>query len=133
MRLPGSVMTGRMIVHMLTREDFLKPSPPTVVRCDVPEMGGHVFCRSLTSRERSLFDRSFVTAKGSPNLKRQAELRERMLLACVCNESGELLFREGDLEAISRQPAAVIERIVEVCQPLCGLASDADLEKKSID
>ena len=109
---------------MLTREDFLKPVTSPVVKVEIPELGGHVHVRGMSARERSVFDRQFTTSRGAPNLKRQAQLRERLCLATICDDKGNLLFKDSAIDVLGRQPIIVIERVVAVAQPMCGLGGD---------
>ena len=90
-------------------------------------MGGSVYVRGMTARERSRFETQFQLSSGKSSKKRMQEIRERLVVACVCDANGELLLTEADIEAVGKQPAPVIERIVEAAQAVCGM-SNRDVE-----
>lgn len=109
---------------MLNREAFLamKAAVP-VEKVDLPEMSGSVFVKGMTAKERSAFEKQFQTPSGKPNKVRLAEVRERIVVATVCDESKNLLFTEADIPVIGELPAAVVERLVSVAQRLCGMTN----------
>ena len=111
----------------LSRDAFLRPAAVEIVEVPVPEMGGSVYVRGMTARDRSRFETQFQLSSGKSSKKRMQEIRERLVVACVCDANGELLLTEADIEAVGKQPAPVIERIVEAAQAVCGM-SNRDVE-----
>jgi hypothetical protein len=111
----------------LTRDAMLAPIEVPREEVELPELGGSVWIKGMTASDRSKFEREFQTSSGKRSKRRMDEIRERLVIACVCNEDGTLLLTERDIEAIGRQPIGVIERIVDVAQRLCGM-SNADVE-----
>jgi hypothetical protein len=55
------------------------------------------------------------------------EIRQRMLVACVCNADGQQLLTDADIEAIGKQRADIVERLVNAAQIACGMSTD-DME-----
>lgn len=117
----------------LDKTAFLKPVPVDLVEFEIPELGGSVFIRGMTVVERSKFERQFRTRKGDTNERKMNEIRQRMLIACVCNSDGQQLLNEADVEAIGKQRADIVERLVNAAQIACGMSTDdmADLVKNS--
>jgi len=111
----------------LSRDAFLRPAAVEIVEVPAPEMGGSVYVRGMTARDRSRFETQFQLSSGKSSKKRMQEIRERLVVACVCDANGELLLTEADIEAVGKQPAPVIERIVEAAQAVCGM-SNRDVE-----
>ena len=111
----------------LSRDAFLQPAAVEIVEVPAPEMGGSVYVRGMTARDRSRFETQFQLSSGKSSKKRMQEIRERLVVACVCDANGELLLTEADIEAVGKQPAPVIERIVEAAQAVCGM-SNRDVE-----
>ena len=97
----------------LSRDAFLRPAAVEIVEVPAPEMGGSVYVRGMTARDRSRFETQFQLSSGKSSKKRMQEIRERLVVACLCDADGELLLTEADIEAVGKQPAPVIERIVE--------------------
>ena len=111
----------------LSRDAFLRPAAVEIVEVPAPEMGGSVYVRGITARDRSRFETQFQLSSGKSSKKRMQEIRERLVVACLCDADGELLLTEADIEAVGKQPAPVIERIVEAAQAVCGM-SNRDVE-----
>ena len=112
-----------------TRDMLLKPveRPSEVV--ELPELGeGVSVCvAGMTAKERSDFDTQFTSRKGEPMLKRVAEGRERLVVACCRNEDGSKLFTTDDVVQLGKQSVVIIERIVKAAQRVSGIGED-DLE-----
>lgn len=117
----------------LSREAFLRPAKVNVVEVPVPELGGSVFVKGMTAKDRSRFETQFQLSSGKSNTRKMKEIRERLVIACLCDEEGVLLLQDSDVDAVGSQPAAVIERIVEAAQKVCGMSNDdvEDLAKNS--
>lgn len=111
---------------VVSREAFLKPSPRLIEDVPLPEFGEGVVVPvwGFTARERTVFESSLRTKKGTPIEARQAEIRERLIVATCKDRDGKALFSDADIRAISEQSAAVVERIVNVAMRLCGMSSE---------
>ena len=117
----------------LDKTAFLKPVPVDLVEFKIPELGGSVWIKGMTVTERSKFERQFRTRKGDTNERKMNEIRQRMLIACVCNADGQQLLTESDIDAIGKQRADIVERLVNAAQIACGMSSDdmEDIAKNS--
>ena len=117
----------------LDKTAFLTPVPVDLVEFKIPELGGSVWIKGMTVTERSKFERQFRTRKGETNERKMNEIRQRMLVACVCNADGQQLLTEEDIEAIGKQRADIVERLVNAAQIACGMSSDdmEDIAKNS--
>ena len=115
----------------LNREAFLKPVKVPEQVVDLPEMGGSVRVRGFTAKQRSEHERSFVLKSGKVNQAKQAERRERLIIQTVIDDEGNPLFTEEDIPAIGRQPAVVIERLVDAALEVCGLAPELEDSAKN--
>lgn len=113
----------------LSKEQFLKPRSVQVIEVPVPELGegATVFMRGCTGRERTEFEASFRTKSGKTHIGRMKEIRERVIIYCLCNETGTRLLSEEDVDQVGKLPAKVVERLVEIGQSLMGM-SDTDVE-----
>lgn len=116
----------------ISREQLLRPVPVEKEKVFIPELDDHVWVKGMTAAGRSKFERQFQTSTGKSNKRKVAEIRERMVVACCCTEDGTQLFAEDDIEVIGKQPIAMIERIVNVAQRLCGMSNeDVELMAKN--
>ena len=117
----------------LSREAFLRPAKVNVVEVPVPELGGSVYVKGMTAKDRSRFETQFQLSSGKSNTRKLKEIRERLVIACLCDEEGVLLLQDSDVDAVGSQPAAVVERIVDAAQKVCGMSNNdvEDLAKNS--
>jgi hypothetical protein len=77
----------------------------------IPEWGGSVWVRTLTAAERDAMEAQWAETK---NL----HFRARFVKFTACDKDGRPLFLDEDIPILSRKPAPVIDRIVEVAQRL---------------
>lgn len=108
------------------RDLLLKPVETPTEIVPLPELGQgvSVTVKGMTARDKGAFDMQFVT-KGEHNTRAQKQMRERMLVACCVDESGNRLFTLEDVAALGLQSVAIIERIFDACQRVNGTASKA--------
>jgi len=117
----------------LTRESFFQRAEVPTETISLPQLGGSVLVRGMTAKERSAFEDQFTLKSGKPNAKARLEMRERLLIATVCDMEGQPLFTREDVAAIGRLPAATVEPLVDSAQRVCGMTATQDLGKNSDD
>ncbi len=111
-------------MSVLDKSALLTPVAVERVEVSVPELGGSVYVQGMTVTQRNKFERQFRTRSGQTSDRKMQEIRQRMLIACVCDQDGTPLFTEADIDAIGNQRADIIERLVEAAQKICGMSSD---------
>ena len=72
----------------------------------VPEWGGDVYIKTLSGTERDAFEEAYAEQK-------MKAFRVRFLVLTLADESGERLFAEGDIPALSDKSSIVINRLFE--------------------
>ena len=72
----------------------------------VPEWGGDVYIKTLSGTERDAFEEAYAEQK-------MKAFRVRFLVLTLADESGERLFGEGDIAALSDKSSIVINRLFE--------------------
>ena len=112
----------------LTREQILKPVEIPKQEIYIPEIGGTVWVKGMSAADRSRFEKEFQTSSGQSSKRKLSQIRERLVIACVCNEEGSPILTVKDVEALGKQSIQIIERIVNVAQKLCGMSSE-DVEQ----
>jgi len=105
-----------------TRETLLKPVEVPKEKYWVPELDDHVWLKGMSAADRSKFEKQFETPAGTRSKRKSKEIRERLLVACVCDEAGSALFTDDDIEALGRQPISMIEPMVVAAQKLAGFS-----------
>ena len=92
---------------------------------EVPEWGGWVYIRSLSARERDLFEGSIGAVAGKQNL---ANLRARLVVLCLCDEDGNRILEDDQSEFLGAKNAQVINRLFEKARRLSGM-TDKDVKE----
>ena len=115
---------------LLTAEQLTRPLPRRFERVELPEFGedAHVFVKGFTAREKGRFETSLQNKKGNRDKARVQEVRERLLVATVCDEDGTLIMSADDVSELGNQDSGVVSRLFDVAMRLCGM-SDDDVEE----
>ncbi len=114
------------------RELLLKPLETPTEVVPLPELGEgvSVTVKGMNAKEKGAFDMQFVK-KGEHDVARQRQMRERMLVACCIDDSGNRLFAPEDVAALGLQSVFIIDRIFAACQRVNGDSDKDEAEKKS--
>ena len=83
--------------------------------------------RGLTARERDAFESSVMRpGKDGKQTVNTKDLRARLAVLGVCDESGAQIFQREDIEALSAKSALALERVFDAVRALSGM-TDQDL------
>jgi len=94
-----------------------------VEKVNVPEIGDSCYLRVMTARERDAYDMS----QGDP-LTRKVNLEHitaRLLVRCLCDEEGERLYADDELDQIGNMPSTVTEPLFNECRRINGMTAAA--------
>ena len=72
----------------------------------VPEWGGDVCCKTLSGTERDAFEESYSENK-------MKAFRCRFLVLTLCDDRGERLFDDSEVDALGKKSSVVINRLFE--------------------
>jgi hypothetical protein len=106
--------------------------PREVEPLEVPALGGIVYVRAMTGTERDAWERSLVAQRGKKFVPQTENVRARLLVRCLCDEQGVLLFALGDADELGKLAASILAPLYEAAQRLNGV-SDADVEELGKD
>jgi hypothetical protein len=114
------------------RDLLLKPLEPPKEIVPLPELGEGVTItvRGMNAKEKGAFEMQFVK-KGEHDVAKQKQMRERMLVACCVDDSGNRIFTIEDVAALGLQSVSIVARIYDACQRVNGEDSEEVAEKKS--
>jgi len=98
---------------MLDRDTILAAQDLPMESLNVPEWGGTVHVRVMTGAERDAFEASLIAGGGKTNV---ANVRARLAVLCICDESGQRLFGDDDVTPLGQKSAAALDRIFTVAQ-----------------
>lgn len=93
----------------LSREQILATDGLERERVEVPGLGGYVFVREMSARERDRFDVE-VFQDRAPT---EVNMRAALVAACCVSSSGERLFSAEDVVQLGERSHRVLEPIVE--------------------
>ena len=91
--------------------------PPKMEEVDVPELGGTVFVKVMSGRERDRWEEI-------QNKSKFTQFRARIALATLCNADGSPMFVEADLPDIGELPATALDLIFDVARRINGLTPE---------
>lgn len=94
-------------------------------KMNVPELGGEIFVRGMSGKERDKFEEGLRIRKG--NRSGQSDLRNfraNLAVRVIVDEQGQRLLNDGDAELFGRMPAGVLDRILAKCHELSGKAEE---------
>jgi hypothetical protein len=104
--------------EILTADDLARELVP------VPEWGGEVYVRGMTGAERDKFESGIVEQRGKSQSLNMANIRAKLASLTICDETGQRLFTEADVQALSAKSAAALQRVFEVGQRLSRIGAD---------
>ena len=114
--------------NYLTKAEILAKDDLVTEDVFVPEWDAWVKVRTLNASERDHFEASTVTRNGKKVTTNLENIRARLCLLCMVDESGERLFQEEDTFPLGGKSAAALDRVFTVAQRLNGLR-DEDVDE----
>jgi hypothetical protein len=120
--------------RVLGRDDILAAPDIHPQRVEMPEWGGCVYVRGLTARERDAFESSIVSVDKNGERKVNARnVRARLVALGICDEGGQPVFTESDVNELGKKSALALERLFDTIRHLSGMTDDdfAELEGNS--
>ena len=110
--------------NVLTKQEILNVTDFAVQEVTVPEWGGMVRLKSLSGKERDLFE-ARIGAQSVGNKVDLKGLRAFLLAMCMVDEKNELLFTVKDVEALNSKSARALNALFEVAQTMNGIGEEA--------
>lgn len=90
----------------LNKAKILAARDVKTVLVPVPEWGDEVFIKTLSGTERDAFEDAYSSDK-------MKNFRVRFLVLTLCDESGERLFGDSDVDELGKKSAGVISRLFD--------------------
>ena len=114
--------------NVLDREAILGADDLATESLDVPEWGGVVQVRELTSEERDAYEASCLEGSGSNQRVRLDNIRAKLVVRSLVDEDGNRVFTDADAGALGKKSAAAMDRIFAVAQRLSKITAE-DVEE----
>lgn len=98
---------------LLTKAEILSAADLPTEDVPVPEWGGTVRVKTLTAGELAAFQDQF--ANGTRSIR---VVRERLAAATIVDESGNRVFSDDDVAALSAKSGAALDRVFAAASKL---------------
>lgn len=113
---------------MLTREAILRQAEERlpVESVAVPEWGGDVTVRTITAKERDLFEAGCRrVSKDGTAVPKLDNLRGRLAALVISDEKGNRLFTDDDASMLGDLSVKSLERVLDAARRLNGMGEDS--------
>jgi len=112
---------------VLSKSEILECQDLVTEQIEIPQWGGSVYVRSMTAKERDDFEGSCLTGKGKHREVNMANMRAKLVALSTVDASGNRIFDESDIAALSKKNAGALDLIFATAQRLSGIG-DQDVE-----
>lgn len=114
--------------RILSRDEILQASDIQREVVNVPEWGGSVIVQGLSGAARDDFEEASMKGKGRNRELNVSNLRARLVVRSVVDESGVRLFQDNDAHTLGRKSAAALQRVYNVASRLSGISAEDEEE-----
>lgn len=108
----------------ISREALLGATEVPTEVVSIPELKGTVTVRGMSLRERTLWEKKFISEKGGRQKRNYDAFREQIIVFCCV----EPKLTEADVDALAKTRADVVSRIADCAMRLSGI-SEKDAEE----
>jgi len=105
---------------MLSKDDIFKAKDFEIKEIEVPEWGGSIFIKSMSG---------YARAKLVADVQNKIDLDKlqlRVLINCICDSEGKLLFSEADLQKLGTKNPEVLSMLEKECCKISGIGTEAE-------
>jgi hypothetical protein len=113
---------------MATKEEILGCNDSKIEPLDIPEWNMRVYIKTMSGTERDSFDRMVLEGRGPDKTANIRNFRAKIAVCCICDETGNRLFKDTDVEALGGKSSIALDRIAEAASKLNALGK-SDIEE----
>lgn len=111
--------------HLLSADDIVGADDLKYEVIDVPEWGGKVRVRGLTSRERDDYEASlYFTAPNGQQKMNLSGARERLVARGMVDGEGNRLLSDADAGKLAKKNGRAMERVFDAIRRLSGMSKE---------
>lgn len=121
---------------MSLADEILSKNDITVEKVNVPEWSMDVYLKPMSGRDRDQWEAQYMFGASQKKTSKDMKFstadqfdnqRAKLLVRCICDESGNLLFDKNQAGDLGKKSAAALDRLFEVACKINKI-SDEDLE-----
>lgn len=90
----------------LSKKAILEAKDIKTKEVDVPEWGGSVCIRVISGADRDVFEQAYSE-------KKMDAFRTRFLVLTICDEAGERIFTNEEVEALNKKSSKVLNKLFD--------------------
>lgn len=90
----------------LSKKAILEAKDIKTMEVEVPEWGGSVMVRVISGADRDVFEQAYSE-------KKMDAFRTRFLVLTLCDDKGERLFTNDEVEALNAKSSKVLNRLFD--------------------
>lgn len=102
----------------LNKAAILAAGDVALSKVNVPEWGGDVFIKTISGVDRDRFEDGYSEQK-------MKNFRSRFLVLTLCDEKGDRLFTDAEVEELSKKSSIVLNRLFEKAWSLNAFTNEA--------
>ena len=115
----------------LNKESIINAKDIKIISVDVPEWNGSVCLKVMSGKSRDNWE-SYVISKKDKDGKIDVKgMRAKLLVCCLCDDNGNELFNDSEIELLEKKNADVLQRLFDEAARLNGLNTASVEEIKS--
>lgn len=112
-------------MKVLSREELLERGKKLRKELvELPELGGAVYVRELAGWERDAYEASLMQQVGNTYVMKLKNARARLAALSICDENGNRLFSERDVQELGKISAAALDRIFDAASKLSRIGEE---------
>lgn len=115
-------------MNLLTREQIVAVDDAQYDVIEVPEWGGSVRVRGMSGTQRDAYESLLLEQRGDSRKINLANARSKLVVRCIVDEGGHLLFTDDDVRVLGKKSAKALERVFDKARELSGMSKE-DIEK----
>src|SRR6266540_2523606 len=113
--------------RVLSRDEILaSASNRPMEEIHLPELGGYVWVRGLTGKEREDYEASVMQRRGGQLVPNLTNARAKLIVISLVDADGKPMFYEHEVLELGSIPARTLQRIWDKACELSGL-SESDV------
>ncbi len=99
-----------------------------VEQVEVPEWGGYVYVKTMTGQEKDDYETSFRKKENGKFVPDLENIRAKLLVMTMCDESGICIANMSHVAALSNQSSVALDRVVSAAQRINAM-SDKEMDE----